>query len=402
VNASLPPSALLQSRLAIPRSFLALALVSALLGSTTPSPLYGLYQALWGFPSVTLSALYAVYAFGVLLSLAAFGRLSDRLPDRRLLLLPALAVVGLGALIFGFADDLQALFLGRLLAGLGTGALTGSANAALMDFDNLDRQRRAASLASLAFTGGAALGPVISSAALYLDFWPRSSPFLLISALALLAGLGLVFGNWPKPAKTPASSDRPAARQPLVQAMGSLWPAFAMVCAVLVLGWAVGSLFIALGTTMLASLLPAGALAAAGLIVAAFQIAAGATQFLCRRMPAGQAIRVGCALLAASWVGCTLSLAFGQAWGFCLFTLLTGVGYGASFVGAMGRLAAIAPAQHRGSLSSLFYVSGYLGSALSILGIGALVDAIGLLPAMQGLVVCVVLATLAILWRGRF
>lgn len=68
----------------------------------------------------------------------------------------------------------------------------------------------------------------------------------------------------------------------------------------------------------------------------------------------------------------------------------------------MGRLAIIAPAEHRGSLSSLFYVAGYLGSALSILGIGALVDAIGLLPAMQGLVVCVGLAALAILWRGRF
>lgn len=401
MTASLPPPLPLSSRLATPRAFLALALVGALLGSTTPSPLYGLYQSLWGFPSVVLSALYAVYAFGVLLSLAALGRLSDRLPDRRLILLPALAVVGLGALLFGFADDLQALFLGRLLAGLGTGALTGSANAALMDFDNLDRQRRAPSLASIAFTGGAALGPVISSAALYLDFWPRSSPFLLIAALALLAGLGLVFGDWPQPAKTPAA-DRPAARQPLAQTMASRWPAFAMVCAVLVLGWMVGSLFIALGTTMLASLLPAGALAAAGLIVAAFQIAAGVTQFLCRRMPAGRAIHVGCALLAASWAGCTASLAYGQAWGFCLFTLGSGVGYGAAFVGAMGRLAVVAPAEHRGALSSLFYVAGYLGSALSILGIGALVDAIGLLPAMQGLVVCVGLATAAILWRGRF
>jgi hypothetical protein len=119
-------------------------------------------------------------------------------------------------------------------------------------------------------------------------------------------------------------------------------------------------------------------------------------------MPAGRAIRVGCALLAASWAGCTASLAYGQAWGFCLFTLCSGVGYGAAFVGAMGRLAIIAPAEHRGSLSSLFYVAGYPGSALSILGIGALVDAIGLLPAMQGLVVCVGLAAVAILCRGRF
>lgn len=392
----------LHTGLATPRTFLALALVSALLGSTTPSPLYGLYQSLWGFPSVTLSALYALYAFGVLIALACCGRLSDRLPDRRLIILPALGMVALGALLFAFADDLPELFLGRLLAGLGTGALTGSANAALMDFDAQDLRKRAASIATLAFTGGAALGPVLSSAALYLEFWPRSSPFLFNVTLALLTGLGLLLGRWPQRPAVPALQRAASDRESPLCALRPIRQPFAMLCAALVLAWSVGSLFVALGPTLLASTLPSGSLAAGGLVVAGFQLSAGASQFFCRQLQARPAIRLGSILLAVSWCGCVVSLVYCQGWSFCLLTLLAGTGYGASFVGAVGRLGAIAPAEHRGALNSLLYVAGYLGSALCILGIGAVVDAIGMLPAMTVLAGAVVLAAVALVHSSRF
>src|SRR5690349_15814047 len=50
---------------------LAYALVAAVIGlalfaSSTPSPLYAEYRALWGFSPVVLTLVYATYAFGVL------------------------------------------------------------------------------------------------------------------------------------------------------------------------------------------------------------------------------------------------------------------------------------------------------------------------------------------------
>ena len=65
----------------MPRLFVAMAIVSALFGSTAASPLYGLYQTRWGFASITLTALFAVYAVGVLVSLFSLGRLADRVKD---------------------------------------------------------------------------------------------------------------------------------------------------------------------------------------------------------------------------------------------------------------------------------------------------------------------------------
>src|SRR3954469_14617311 len=49
----------------------------ALFASSTPSPLYGTYRALWGFSPVVLTLVYATYAIGVLAALLVAGRVSD-------------------------------------------------------------------------------------------------------------------------------------------------------------------------------------------------------------------------------------------------------------------------------------------------------------------------------------
>ncbi len=59
---------------------LAYGLVAAIVGlalfaSSTPSPLYGTYRALWGFSPVVLTLVYATYSVAVLVMLLLAGRL---------------------------------------------------------------------------------------------------------------------------------------------------------------------------------------------------------------------------------------------------------------------------------------------------------------------------------------
>ena len=61
-----------------------------LFASLTPSPLYRAYSVLWHFSPLTLTLIYATYAFGVLASLLLAGGVSDRV-GRRPVLLAALA-----------------------------------------------------------------------------------------------------------------------------------------------------------------------------------------------------------------------------------------------------------------------------------------------------------------------
>jgi MFS family permease len=62
---------------------LAFLLGALLFAASVPSPLYSVYQAMWGFSPSTLTLIYAVYAFGALAALLISGRVSDHAGRRR-------------------------------------------------------------------------------------------------------------------------------------------------------------------------------------------------------------------------------------------------------------------------------------------------------------------------------
>jgi len=45
-----------------------------LFAAAAPSPLYGVYQAQWRFSAITLTAVFGVYALGLLVALLVLGR----------------------------------------------------------------------------------------------------------------------------------------------------------------------------------------------------------------------------------------------------------------------------------------------------------------------------------------
>src|ERR1700754_1516258 len=64
---------------------------------SAPTPLYAIYQGEWGFSPITTTIVFGIYAIAVLSSLLVFGKLSDHV-GRRPVLLTAL-VVQVGAMV---------------------------------------------------------------------------------------------------------------------------------------------------------------------------------------------------------------------------------------------------------------------------------------------------------------
>ena len=54
--------------------------------AAAPSPLYGVYQVQWRFSAATLTAVFAVYALALLVTLLVFGPVSDYLGRRWVIL----------------------------------------------------------------------------------------------------------------------------------------------------------------------------------------------------------------------------------------------------------------------------------------------------------------------------
>jgi MFS family permease len=113
-----------------------------------PTPLYGAYRAELRFSATTLTAVFAVYALVLLLTLLVFGSVSDYLGRRRVIL--AALVVSAGACaVFLAAHSVGLLFAARALQGVAVGTAIGALGAALIDLQ----------------PGGSGLAPLVTAAA---------------------------------------------------------------------------------------------------------------------------------------------------------------------------------------------------------------------------------------------
>lgn len=124
-------------------------------------PLYGLYQEKFGFSELTVTVVYAVYAFGVMGVLLLAGNASDTV-GRRPVLLWGLGFAAASAVCFLAATGLGWLYVGRLLSGLSAGLFTGAATAYVMELAPPGGAARATFVATAANMGGLGCGPLLA------------------------------------------------------------------------------------------------------------------------------------------------------------------------------------------------------------------------------------------------
>jgi MFS family permease len=141
---------------------LAVVLGFFLAAASAPSPLYPLYQAEWGFSSMTLTAIYAVYAFGALAALLVTGRLPDHIGRRWVAIFGLLIELG-AMLTFVAAQGVTDLFVARILQGIGTGVATGSISAWLLDLQPPANPRLGGLVGGVALLAGLGLGVLAAS-----------------------------------------------------------------------------------------------------------------------------------------------------------------------------------------------------------------------------------------------
>lgn len=385
------------------RWFLSLALMSALLNSSVPTPLYPHYQAALALSDLGLSLIYGGYAGGVLIALFGVGNLAGRVADLRTLILPALVAVGGGALLFSLADSFWALLLARLLAGIGTGSLTGAANVALLRFGPRDGGKRAALSATLSFTAGLALGPVFSGLALQLDLYPTTLPFLLILGMAACAIGGLVL-SWPKGVRATEAAPSGQSGGSLGEGLRATGAGFFLCALALFTAWAVAASLLAMGPKVVSEMLGMTDLGLFGYLVAAYLVFSGLCQLWARRLDARHTLQSGVLALAL----CVLLFAGAvhglPSWLAGLGLLVAGYAQGAVFVGSATLINRIAlPASHA-RLLSLFYVIAYVANWVPVL-LGWVSDGAGLGVALDLLFVGSTLTSLWLAWavsRRRF
>ncbi len=171
------------SRRSVPAGFWPVwtAVVVDLLGFGIIIPLLPLYATRFGAGPVEVGLLFASYSLAQFVFSPIWGRISDRV-GRRPVLLVTIAGSALGSLILGLAGSLLVLFVGRIVDGI-SGASVAVARAAVADSATDADRPRLMGLLGAAFGVGFVAGPVLGSVASLLG---PSAPFLLAAAISVV------------------------------------------------------------------------------------------------------------------------------------------------------------------------------------------------------------------------
>ena len=362
-------------------SFWLLASVLALLlsAASAPSPLYRVYQNLWNFSPLTLTALYASYALGGLAALLTTGSLSDYL-GRRPVLSIGLAIQAIAMLLFVVADDVMVLFAARILSGVGIGIAVGAISGWLLDLSPPNDSQLGSVVNGAGLLLGLGGGALV--AGLLVQFGP--DPLHLVYwllAVAYLVGM-VVLVAIPDPVRR-----RPGWRASMRPTVGIPPPARATFIAAtpaIVGMWALGGLYLALGPSLAVAMLTTDSRLAGGLVIFALAGTGAAASFVVRRADPNRLLVRGSAVVIA---GVAVSL-FGVLGTYVAMlyagSIIAGIGLGAGFSAFVRVTAPLAPPERRGALVAAIYVVTYLSFSVPTIIGGAAVTIFGLRAATYG------------------
>jgi predicted MFS family arabinose efflux permease len=336
-----------------------------MLGTTLPTPLYPLFQRELGFGDAASTALYAVYAAGVLVTLLLFGRSSDVIGRRRVLL-AGLACAALSAAAFLSGTGTAGLLVGRVLSGMSAGMVTGTATAALGELAPGGDRVRAALVATVANMLGLGCGPLLSGVLATVAPAPLHLPFVVHAVLLGPAALAVWLAPEPVPPRHGVRLwiDRPAlpveVRTVFVPVAIAMFAAFSMF-----------GLVAALEPSFLVQLLHIGSPLVPATVVFGMFAASAVGQVSSRALPTARALSTGCAVILIGAAGFAVALTVGSAVLLAAATLLIGGGQGVAFRASVAAIGAAAPHDRRAATMSSFFLVVYVGISAPVVLAGA-------------------------------
>ncbi|MDM0002588.1 MFS transporter [Variovorax sp. J22P240] len=340
--------------------------------SNSATPLYMLWQHRFGFSSGTLTAIFAAYIVGLLVTLPVAGQLSDRL-GRRPVLLPGLVSALVACALFATAGSISALLAGRFLTGAAVGVIVSAGMTAVVDVGGHTRKRQASLAASVAMVIGAGLGPLGAGMVAQWAHSPIPIIFAIEAALVVLAAVvvaTLPLRRHPRPCAA-TGMDRFALRLPTIPTANRAH--LIQGAAVFAPGLTATSFVLALGPSLLSRLLGVTSPLVAGLTACAMFLTATGVQFAGRGVSVRAMFFLSCTATAGAMVGLLGAIYFSNPVLLVAAAILAGAGQG---LGQLGGL----------TLISLHVPETRRAEAISLLNMGAYVSA-GVLPMLSGLAI---------------
>ncbi|MER7515175.1 MFS transporter [Streptomyces sp. NPDC126499] len=360
--------------------------------SNIPTPLLGLWQHRIGYSTGTTTVVFAAYIGGLLLALPFTGALADRYGARRVLT-PALAAALVSCVLFMTASHVLTLITARLLTGVAVGAVLSAGTAAVVHVGGPGRRTQASLAASVAIGTGLAAGPLVGGAVSQYLGAPTVTAFVLEGGL-LLSAAAVVHRLPPRSAP---GEDRPAGPGRL--RLPSVPPANRRGLVTSLMAYAPGmtgtSLLLALGPTLLGSLLHTTNRLVTGGIGFLMFGASTAVQFLAKKVPTGRVLAVAGVVTGLAMLGTAAAVHSRSLAVLSCAAVLAGAGQGLSQYGGFTRLATEVPPPRLAEANAALSAGGYLFAGVLPILTGYAADATGVVTSSTAFATLIAAAALA-------
>lgn len=346
-----------------------------MLGTTLPTPLYPLFEQRYSFGELQVTVIFAVYAFGVVAGLIAFGNMSDQIGRKPLLLL-GLAFSAVNALLFLFAESLVPIYAARVVSGLSAGIFTGTATAFLVDLTGSERRRFASLVAVVVNLGGLGSGTILAGLLADYASHPLRLPFAVDLAMLVPATAGLL--------ATPETVERRGGFRLRLQRLSvpqEVRGVFARAAAAGFASFAVSGVFSSVAPTFLGQVLGRTSHTLAGLLVFVLFGSSIVGQVLVPRLSERRALLAGCALMLAGTALFALSVGIESLAALLASAVVVGLGQGIVIGAGLAAINQRAPVERRGETASSFFVVMYVGLSVPVIGVGVLASFVALKTA---------------------
>src|SRR3984893_12249770 len=377
------PETSTKTRLAF--GLVAYAFAAIMVGTTLPTPMYALYAQQMHFAVLTTTVIYATYAGGVLFALLAFGRWSDAI-GRRPVLLAGVVFALASAAVFLAAESVPLLLVARVVSGLSAGVFTGTATAAVIEAAPEKWHTRAAAVATVANIGGLGIGALLAGRLVECAPAPLHLSFVVHIVLVLLAGGAVLI--------VPETSQRTGGiGAQRLSVPVEVRTVFIIAGLAAFAGFAVTGLFTAVAPSFLANVVGIDNHAVAGLIACSIFASSAVAQVAVATMNPQRAVAIGCAILVAGMVILAVALQLSSLAGLIAATVVSGIGPGISFSRGVAAVAERTPADRRAEVTSTYFVVAYVAISLPLIREGLAPRAWGLRTA--GIVFALAVSALA-------
>jgi MFS family permease len=333
-----------------------------------------------GFSTEAVTALFGAYALGLIPALLVFGPISDRI-GRRAVMRPVLVLSVIATVVLLVAGDrLSILLLGRLLAGVASGAAFAPGTAWVKEMSAGTPAGTGARRATLALSAGFGSGPLVAGA---IAQW-LPSPTLLpyVPHLALMLAVGVLSWSAPEPpsssgGRTSLSTGSRGGRLSTGSRSTEIWQAVCsrpfLLGVALTAPWVFGAASTSFATLPTFVEIGVAPIAVTGSLAGLTLWTGVAIQPLGRRVHDPRLIvAAGLTASAAGLLVGVLLARTGTAWLLVPTAVLLGIGYGLVLVGGLTTVEQLAHPDDLGTLNAIFYSLTYIGFAAPLLSTLAL------------------------------